>query len=119
MATYIIRLDDEKADPPVSYYLEWSTVVDAPVTRGMSRGEFEAYYRQENGERGMDELPERMARVDAKGTSSLHDPSVNSVLSGNRAGKGETRLTKDQILDFFCRKGAEGEPPEGASYDVD
>jgi hypothetical protein len=40
MPTYICKFQDgEKA-----YYLEWSTIVDAPITTGMSLQEFKQHY---------------------------------------------------------------------------
>ena len=62
---YIIKLSTPRGDR----YLEWSTIVDAPVTYGMPLDEFTAYYRDQYGAEGMRALPERMARVEAKGTS--------------------------------------------------
>jgi hypothetical protein len=41
MGRFICKFED-KDDV---YYLEWSTVVDAPVTFGMSLEEFKEYYR--------------------------------------------------------------------------
>lgn len=99
MATYILKLSDDDKD----YYLEWSTVVDAPTTYGMSRREFTAYYRRMYGESEMLDFEERMARVDRKGTSALIEESADDVIRGNRAGKDETRLTKQQIIEHFCR----------------
>jgi hypothetical protein len=110
VATYIVRLNDGER----AYYMEWSTIVDAPVTYGMTREDFETYYRDEYGRSGAKDMPERMARVDAKGTSAHHDSSAWDTIWLNRAGKEETRLTLEQIVQHYCRDGGEGDPPLGA-----
>jgi hypothetical protein len=109
MPRYIAKFTDGGE----SWYLDWSSVVDAPVTCGMSLDEFREYYREEYGPGAMDGLEERLARVKEKGTSArLHD-SVESLIRCNRAGAGETRLTMAQIIDHYClgvEPQPEGEP---------
>lgn len=48
MPRYIIKIKDK--------YFEWSTIVDAPVTNGMSLTEFRSYYQSEYGEDAMKNL---------------------------------------------------------------
>ena len=84
------------------YYLEWSSVVDAPVTFGMSLEDFKEYYRMMYGEQGMRGLDERLARVATKGTSDFADPDVEATISGNRAGPDEARLTQEEIFITYC-----------------
>ncbi len=100
MGRAIIKLNDGERD----FYLEYSSIVDAPVTYGMSREEFEAYYRAENGNRGMEDLVRRMERVDKKGTSAFNDDSVDDTLFCNRAGPNETSATKAQIIEWYCHR---------------
>lgn len=83
-------------------YLEWSTVVDAPVTYGMALGEFTEYYKDEYGDQGLGRLSDRLDRVNQKGTSSHLDDSVESLVCGNRAGPSETELTLDEIYQVYC-----------------
>jgi hypothetical protein len=97
---YIIKLPCDGRD----YYLEWSTIVDAPVTFGMSRDEFEEYYREEYGNSSMREFADRMRRVDEKGTSDRRDSCVEDTIGFNRAGKDETRLSVEQIVDHWIRR---------------
>ena len=104
MPRSIIKLKDQ--------YLEWSTVVDAPVTTGMTLKDFKVYYRNEYGEDEMRGLEERLTRVDLEGVSSRLS-SLDEMLSYNRAGKNETTLTADQIYDFYCVRQCEGRKPEG------
>lgn len=83
------------------HYLEWSTIVDAPVTFGMSLAELEEHIRYEYGRSGLRDLPERLARVEQYGTSFI-GTSVEDVLRGNRAGPDEQALTADEIYQAYC-----------------
>lgn len=89
-------------------YLEWSTIVDAPSTYGMTLEQFKAYYRDEYGRLSMRELEERLARVEVTGTSSmLGEPSAEAtVVPCNRMGdyydgpwkaEGRSELTWEEI----------------------
>lgn len=100
MPRYIVKLTDSKTN--TNYYLEWSTVVDAPVTYGMSLDEFMRYYRDAYGSEGMKDLPNRLKRVEEKGTSSQINETVESVIFGNRAGEGETEMSIDEIITEYC-----------------
>jgi len=94
MGRYIIKLH--------GYYLEWSTVVDAPVTFGMSPDEFRQHYRDEYGRQGAQDLEDRLARVETKGTSSRVDPDLTSCIDNNRAGPDGACLTADEIYRAYC-----------------
>ena len=100
MGHYIIKLNDGKQD----YYLEYSSVCDAPITNGMNLDEFKEYYLEEYGRSGMEGLDQRLARVELKGTSEYNAESVDDTLVCNRAGKNETRLTKAQIIEMYCHE---------------
>ena len=110
MPTYIIKFDT--ADGP--RYLDYSTICDAPITVGMTLDEYKAYYREEYGRKGVDNLDDRLRRADAKGTSSHIHSSVAAVIRFNRAGKDETRLTIEQLVDFYVTRRGEGEEPTGS-----
>jgi hypothetical protein len=101
MPCYIIKLEDGEKE----YYLEWSTVVDAPVTFGMSKDDFLRHYAHQYGHSRtiLSELDRRMERVDETGTSA-RGMTVDEVLVGNRAGPLEKFLTKKQIIEKFCRR---------------
>lgn len=94
MGRYIVRLGE--------YYLEWSTVVDAPITFGMKIDEFKKYYLAEYGHSGMTELPQRLKRADAYGTSSHERVTAASLIEINRAGPDEDELTQDEIYTVYC-----------------
>jgi hypothetical protein len=96
MPRYIIKIED--------YYLDWSTIVDAPITFGLDLKRFNKYYEEEYGRVGMLNLPERLNRVDEKGTSSLDYESVEDLIDFNRAGPNESCLTLDEIYSAYCLK---------------
>jgi hypothetical protein len=79
-------------------YLEWSSVVDAPVTYLMSREEFLTYLTEEYGRAGVLDFETRMARVDAQGTSSKLGTTKESLLSFNRAGPDESCITTEAAM---------------------
>ena len=95
MGRYIVKIKD--------MYLEWSSIVDAPVTYGMTLEVFNAYYLEEYGRRDFEtELPERLERVERTGCSARDGHTVDSFVSYNRAGPNETCLTLDEIYQRFC-----------------
>ena len=95
MGKYIIKIKD--------CYMEWSTVVDAPVTNGMRLAEFMEYYQDEYGTHGMDGLEARMERVARFGHSALgKTQSLADLLERNRAGDNEKCLTEDEIYQKYC-----------------
>lgn len=99
MPIYIIKLTEGDQ----SWYLEYSSVVDAPTTYGMTLEEFKEYYQVEYGRSSMDHLNKRLERVEEKGTSSLMHRSAEELLDYNRAGRDETCLSIQQIIDFYCK----------------
>lgn len=100
MGRFIVKLtgSDETA-----YFLEWSTIVDAPVTCGMSLNEFKDYYLKEHGRINFDGLQYRLQRVEAHGTSSMDtNETPHSIMAGNRAGPNETSLSDEEIFTAYC-----------------
>lgn len=94
MGRFIVKLED--------YYLEWSTIVDAPVTFGMSLEQFKEYYQGEYGRSSMVDLERRLERAEKFGTSSLNDSRTDELIAGNRAGPNETSLTVEEIVKAYC-----------------
>lgn len=94
MARTIVKINE--------YYLEWSSIIDAPITFGMSRDEFEVYHRDEYGAHGHRDFNDRMARVEKTGSSYLLDTTACEVVSGNRAGPDESELTLDEVYQAYC-----------------
>lgn len=94
MARLIVKLGGK--------YLEWSTVTDAPRTYGMTLAELREHIRFERGEDGLAALPERLARVEATGTSSQDVVTVDELIECNRAGPNERELTKTELIAKYC-----------------
>jgi hypothetical protein len=93
LGTLIVKLGD--------HYLEWSSISDSPATYGMTLEEFKAYYLAEYGREGMRELPARLARVEAKGTSSFDAQNADDTIWLNRAGPDEAILHREEIIEFY------------------
>lgn len=69
-------------------FVEWSTIVDAPVSWVMDRAEA----LELAGD------PARIERADHLGTSYLSPPyTLDDLLSGNRAGPDESSIPLDEI----------------------
>lgn len=94
MPRFIVKLHD--------YYFEYSTIVDAPVTHGMTLDEFESYYHSRYGDEGFGQLKGRMDRVNKKGTSAFDYASAEDTLECNRAGLHGETLTVDEIYKAYC-----------------
>lgn len=87
-------------------YLVWSSVVDAPVTYGCTLKQLKKFWKDEYGRNGLRELEQR---IEMRGTKAFK--TVDEVKTVNRAGKGETHLTTEQIVDYyFVRKGKGAHP---------
>lgn len=104
MGRYIVKLADRQHK--TDYYMEWSTVVDAPVTWGMTLDNFKEYYIEEYGKSSVDELEKRLLRVEERGCSAMFD-DLDSLIQTNRAKEGGGKATKTYILDNYCRKQAD------------
>lgn len=101
MGTYIVKLNGY-AGPR---YLEWSSVVDAPITVGMSLEDFTEFMRVEHGERYMRlEHDRRMERVERVGTSCM-TTNVDGLIESNRAGPEESHFTALEIYREYCATG--------------
>lgn len=104
MGKCIFKLvDDDKRE----WFLEWSTIVDAPVTYGMSLDALREYVKDKYGSEGLAELPERLARVEQRGHSFHGDSEgedVIGLIAINRAGLNETMLTYRQMVDVYCHR---------------
>lgn len=85
-------------------YLIWSTVVDAPITFGMTKAELVDYWDDEYGRSGVLSLEHWLSNP-----RTLEDEAAF-----NRAGKDETTLTIEQLVEFyFVRCDPDAELPMG------
>ncbi len=83
-------------------FLEWSTVIDAPITFAMAEGELREYLAREYGQSDLALLDERIARAVSQGTSCISPPyNFDDIVSCNRAGPDETELSRDQLINIY------------------
>lgn len=94
-------------------YLLWSNATDAPCGPAMTLDELRAYTKEEHGAAGLRDLEERLVRVEAHGTSSMLREDAAQTMWLNRAGAGETPLTREQLVEYFVRRGCKGPRPKG------
>lgn len=87
----------------VDYYIEWSTIVDAPVTNGMMLEDFKDWVKDEYGNRGLEDF-ERYSLPQVK-------ELTNRNIVGNRAGDKETTLTLDEIIQQYIIEPNKNELP--------
>jgi hypothetical protein len=100
-----------KLPHPIRPYLEWSTISDAPITSGMSLDGLHEYVRHEYGREGLRGLDDRVRTADAR------DP--RELVAFNRAGSGETCLTMEQVVAFWCEQSGPAELPLGHTHRAD
>ena len=90
MPTYIIHKDGA--------YNFFSTVTDSCYFEpALTLDELKEWYESEFGRNGMRDLPRRLERAVSKGTSAL-GCSLESLISCNRCGEKEGRLSKAEFL---------------------
>lgn len=83
-------------------YVIWSTTVDAPISSTMTLEELKEHISEEHGREGVRRLPDRLARADATGTSSIHGCTLGALVACNRAGPREKKLTLQQIIKRYA-----------------
>ena len=93
MSKFIIKIKDR--------YFEWSTIVDSPVTVGMTYDELKTYVRAKYGEHGLDALALRAERIEKQGTSCEFHLTMEALIDGNRAGHDESVLTSEEIYQSY------------------
>ena len=100
MPRYTVKIKDR--------YFHWSTIVDAPITDGMSREEFCAWYLKEYGVnhrfKNMMDLLEKYPAVN--GNAVVMAETMEDAISGNRAGENGEYLTADEIYEQYKPKEA-------------
>jgi hypothetical protein len=70
----------------------------AVYERALTLQELTEKIRSEYGQRGLQELPERLERAHATGCSGLDGISLADCIEGNRAGPQESELTFDEFV---------------------
>lgn len=100
MPRYIAKLADNK-------YVEWSTIVDAPVTYILTRDQMLAHLDEQDGKRSFDENRQRLERCDKNGTSCQFPMNMKDLIRYNRAGEDEKEISLKEILERYDIKHAE------------
>lgn len=100
---YICKFHDQGQD----WYLEWESEYgaefDGPATPGMSLDDFKVYYSNRYGpHRLLLDFPEQLRRVEERDIST-RSHTLDELIAWNRAGKDGTRLTREQIIDWYIR----------------
>lgn len=89
---------------PTDLYLEYSTVVDAPVTYSCTREQMRNHLLHRDGH-GHDNgawIDERLDRAVRKGSSDRDErATLETTISCNRAGKGETEMSPEQFIRHY------------------
>lgn len=93
MPRFIIKIKDR--------YCEWSTVVDAPVSKLMPLDEFKEHIKYWDGMAGMQALPARLERVEAVGHSCRGTYTLEDIIACNHAGNDGEELTIDEIYEMY------------------
>lgn len=83
------------------YYLIWSSVVDAPVSFGLTYPDLVRWVRREEGLKGLALLDEQMKFIERYGTGSCNI-KAESLFSFNRAGPDESSLNEEEIYRAYC-----------------
>jgi hypothetical protein len=107
MPRCLVKLADDE-------YVEWSTVVDAPVTYAMTRDEMADYLRGEYGAHREHETPARLDRCDERGHSALWPGAdrancAEAFIEGNRAGQNEREASLAELREVYARREAEAQ----------
>lgn len=87
MPRYVVKFGEGQ-------YLEWSTVVDAPVV----------YMTKSREEAVMDFGADRIERADKGGTSAPQFLTLEDIANYNRAGDDETCITIPEIIEKYTLK---------------
>lgn len=86
-------------------WLEWSTILDVPVTTGMTRAEMTSYLTG-RGEPA-DEVERALDTAERNGTSvrDVRNPgwgmTIDQLLKGNRAGVEEAEMPVEEIVQRY------------------
>lgn len=98
MARTFIKLVDESTK--TEYYLVWSSIVDAPVTKGMTKQELIEWIKEKYGSEGLKTVD--FERLEELGTTNRFDKSAKETISFNRAGELESKISYKEIIKRYC-----------------
>ena len=92
MGNGIIKIKDR--------YMEWSTIVDAPVSPALAIDDFREWYRDKYGRVGLRDFENDLEEIDERGTNYNYT-KLETVVELNRAGEKEARITLDEIYERY------------------
>lgn len=104
MGRCVVKLAPDK-------YVEWSSIVDAPVTCVLTRAQMVTHLNFRYGFDKRVDIVDRMQRADTFGTSlsdesrSNYGTSTEEFIRGNRAGPNETEIRLDEIITKYEYEG--------------
>lgn len=103
MVRLCFKIHDEKSDK--DYFLEWSSIVDSFVTRGMSEAEYHEYFISEYGRSYADQINSDIERINKTGSNSRTGmTTLQSILDFNCCGENDEKLNLEEILIQYCRE---------------
>lgn len=83
-------------------YQLYTTIADGPCyTSALTLDQLTDVIRQERGEDGLNELPQRLERAHATGCSSRIFTSIQSCIATNRAGPNESNMPYDEFISKY------------------
>ncbi len=107
MGSKIIKLVDDQDGQ--EYYMEWSSMADAPLSYGMPLIEFREHYKEHYGTTGLHvfdtiDLPQIIKKGhNVKNVPAGVDYIQVECIDTNRAAGGESKLSKEDLIQIFCR----------------
>ena len=100
MTEFIINIYDEEHKK--NNYLIWSAIYDRPITEALDLKEFKRLYKKTHGKVDIDKFDNRMKHVEKKGTSEF-GATLDTYFIHNHAGDKGEHISKEQILNKYCR----------------
>ena len=83
-------------------YNFYTTIADgACFELGLTLEQVKSHIKEELGNQGLKNLPDRIKRAQKTGTSEITGISLNVLLLCNRAGKNERKLSTKQFINRF------------------
>jgi len=83
-------------------YNLYSTIADGfCYVSSLTLEQIECLTKEEYGQSGLRELPERLERAHKFGSSSMFKEGLDSFLCCNRAGEKESHLTTEECIERF------------------
>lgn len=86
------------------WFAVWSSVVDAPLTCALTEPELREWFTWQYGAQGASGWAAAVWLAKEFGTSDRRDDGAQETAALNRAGRGETQLTWEQLVEQMVRQ---------------